>query len=144
MHNPLHAILWHIVVVEERVRYARDAEEQEAACGEEEGAEVGSLGRLGYGGVKGEEGCILDRLVVCLVFLSREEERLTTVLAMRLESPLRSELPIKDEPWMYVIVRLVVDRRVWRSRIILVAASLRDLVLLLSLSSLLEGHVYRE
>lgn len=66
MHNPLHAILRHIVVVEERVSYARDAEEQDAGCGEEEGAEVGSLGGLGDGGVDGEEGCFLDRLVVIL------------------------------------------------------------------------------
>lgn len=58
MHHPLHAILRHIVVVEQRVSYARDAEEQDARRGEEEGAEVGSLGGLGDGGVDGEEGCI--------------------------------------------------------------------------------------
>lgn len=56
MHHPLDAILRYIVVVEERVRYARDAEEQDAGCGEEEGAEVGSLGGLGDGGVDGDEG----------------------------------------------------------------------------------------
>lgn len=66
MHHPLHAILRHIVVVEQRVSYARDAEEQDARRGEEEGAEVGSLGGLGDGGVDGEEGCILDRLVIVL------------------------------------------------------------------------------
>lgn len=63
MHHPLDAILRYIVVVEERVRYARDAEEQDAGCGEEEGAEVGSLGGLGDGGVDGDEGRFLDRLV---------------------------------------------------------------------------------
>lgn len=67
MQNPLHAILRHIVVVEERVGYARDAEEEDAGCGEEEGAEVGSLGGLGGGGVDGEEGCFLDGLS-CLLF----------------------------------------------------------------------------
>ncbi len=64
MHDPLHDTLRYIVVVEQRVSYARDAEEQDAGCGEEEGAEVGSLGGFGDGGVDGEEGCFLDRLVV--------------------------------------------------------------------------------
>ena len=63
MHDPLDAILRDIVVVKQRVSYARDAEEQNAGCGEEEGAEVGSLGGFGDGGVDGEEGCFLDRLV---------------------------------------------------------------------------------
>ena len=61
MHNPFHAILRYIIVVKQRVSYARDAEEQNAGCGEEEGTEVGSLGGLGDGGVDGEEGCFLDR-----------------------------------------------------------------------------------
>lgn len=60
MQNPLYAILRHVVVIEEGVGYARDAEEQDAGCGEEEGAEVGSLGGLGGGGVDGDEGCFLD------------------------------------------------------------------------------------
>ena len=64
MHHPLHAVLRHIVVVEERVGYARDADEEDAGGGEEEGAEVGSLGGLGDGGVEGEEGCFLDRLIL--------------------------------------------------------------------------------
>ena len=63
MHHPLHAVLRHIVVVKERVCYARDAEEEDAGGGEEKGAEVGSLGGLGDGGVEGEEGCFLDRLI---------------------------------------------------------------------------------
>lgn len=66
MHDPLHAILRYIVVVEERVRHARDTEEQDAGCGEEEGAEVGSLGGLGDGGMDGDQGCFLVRLVVDL------------------------------------------------------------------------------
>ena len=64
MHNPLHAILGNIVVVKERVSYTRDAEEEDAGCGEEEGTEVGSLGGLGDGGVDWEEGCFLDRSVI--------------------------------------------------------------------------------
>lgn len=59
MQDPLHAVLRHIVVVEERVGYARDAEEEDAGRGEEEGAEVGSLGGFGDGGVEGEEGRLL-------------------------------------------------------------------------------------
>ena len=54
MYDPLHAVLRHIIVVEERVGYAGDAEEEDAGCGEEEGAEIGSLGRLGDGGLDGE------------------------------------------------------------------------------------------
>ena len=64
MHDPLDAVLRYIVVVEQGVSDARDAAEQNAGCGEEEGAEVGSLGGLGDGGVDGEEGCFLDCLVV--------------------------------------------------------------------------------
>ena len=63
MHDPLHAVLRHIVVVEERVGYARDTEEKDAGGGEEERAEVGSLGGLGDGGVEGQKGCFLDRLI---------------------------------------------------------------------------------
>ena len=63
MHHPLHAVLRHIIVVEERVGYARDAEEEDTRGGEEEGAEVSSLGGLGDGGVEGQEGCFLDRLI---------------------------------------------------------------------------------
>lgn len=72
MHNPLDAILRHVVVVEERVGDARDAEEEDARRGEEEGAEVGSQGGLGDGGVEGEEGRSLGdffSVSVVLVFL---------------------------------------------------------------------------
>lgn len=66
MHNPLHAILRYIIVVEQRVSYARDAEEQDAGRGEEEATDVGSLGGLREDGVDGKEGCFLDRLVLCV------------------------------------------------------------------------------
>ena len=66
MYNPLNPILRHIVVVEQRVGYARDAEEQDAGRGEEESAEVGSLGGLGDGGVDGQEGCFLASLSCCI------------------------------------------------------------------------------
>lgn len=58
--DPLHAVLRDIVVVEERIGDARDAEEEDTGRGEEEGAEVGSLGGLGDGGVEGEERRLLD------------------------------------------------------------------------------------
>lgn len=64
MHNALNAVLRHIIVVKQRVGYARNTEEQDARCGEEEGTEVGSLGGFGDGGVEGEEGCFLSRLVI--------------------------------------------------------------------------------
>lgn len=67
MQDSLHAVLRDIVVVEERVGYARDTEEEDASRGEEEGAEVGSLGRLGDGGVEGEEGCLLGSVGFSLV-----------------------------------------------------------------------------
>ena len=73
MHHPLHAVLRHIVVVEERVSDARDAEEEDAGGGEEEGAEVGSLGGLGDGGVEGQEGCFLDRLITIFLVVGRQE-----------------------------------------------------------------------
>ena len=64
MHDPLHAVLRHIVVVKQRVGYARDTEEQDARCGEEEGAEIGSLCGFGDGGVDWEESCFLDHSVL--------------------------------------------------------------------------------
>ena len=64
MHNPLYTILRYIIVVEQRVCYARDTEEDNAGCGEEEGTDIGSLRGLGDGGVNGEEGCFLDHLAV--------------------------------------------------------------------------------
>ena len=77
MHDPLHAILWYIIVIEERVSYARDAEEQNAGRREEKGAEVGSLGGLGDSGVEGEEGCFLDHFKSLLfLYMSGRREYL--------------------------------------------------------------------
>ena len=73
MHQPLHAVLRHIVVVKERVGYARDADEEDAGGGEEEGAEVRSLGGFGDSGVEGQEGCFLDRLITIFHEMGRQE-----------------------------------------------------------------------
>ena len=73
MHDTLHAVLRHIVEVKERIGYARDAEEEDARGGEEEGAEVGSLGGLGDRGVEGQEGCFLDRLISIFLEVGRKE-----------------------------------------------------------------------
>ena len=77
MQDPLDAVLRDVVVVEERVGYARDAEEQDAGRGEEEGAEVGPLGGLGEGGAEGQEGRFLWMwFPLSILFFSwgREEE----------------------------------------------------------------------
>lgn len=87
--DPLHAVLRDIVVVEERIGDARDAEEEDTGRGEEEGAEVGSLGGLGYGGVEGEERRLLDSGWFSLgLFLGgfrgkERRESLTMVLTMK-------------------------------------------------------------
>lgn len=84
IHDPLHAVLRHVVVVEEGVGYARDAEEEDAGRGEEEGAEVGSQGGLGDGGVDGDEGFVLNPyLANCFLFNGRGENGLTMASAMR-------------------------------------------------------------
>ena len=73
MHHPLHAVLRYIVVVEERVGYARDADEEDAGGGEEKGAEVCSLRGLGDGGVEGQESCFLDRLITIFLEVGGQE-----------------------------------------------------------------------
>lgn len=101
--DPLHAVLRDIVVVEERVGYARDAEEEDAGRGEEESAEVGSLGGLGDGGVEGQEGRLLGWVWFSLVVLvGLLWGGLTMVLAMKpgCSSGFGSSVIFRDEAWV--------------------------------------------